>query len=266
MNERIFVVDAFTSEPFAGNPAGVCLLEGGRDDAWMQKVAAEVNLSETAFLREQEGGYSLRWFTPETEVELCGHATLASAHVLFTEKMADGATGLRFATASGELSAVVKDGAIELDFPALPAEECGPPLELLDALGTDRGAVLWTGRSRFDFLIEFDSAEAILALRPDFPRMREVEVRGTCVTARSDRPGADFVSRFFAPHEGVDEDPVTGSAHCVLGPYWAGKLGRADVVGFQASKRGGTVRVRVNGDRVSLGGRAVTVNRGRLAV
>ncbi|MHC4914768.1 MAG: PhzF family phenazine biosynthesis protein [Planctomycetota bacterium] len=264
MGERLFVVDAFTSKPFAGNPAAVCLLRGEREDAWMQSVAAEMNLSETAFLLERGDGFSLRWFTPETEVDLCGHATLAGAHVLFEEGLADAAAGARFQTASGPLAAARAGEEIELDFPALPAEACELPADLLGALGARGEAAVWSGRSRFDYLVELESAEAVRALRPDFPRLREADVRGTIVTARSDRPDVDFISRFFAPHEGVDEDPVTGSAHCVLGPYWGERLGKTELVGFQASKRGGTVRVGLRGERVTLAGRAVTVSRGEL--
>ena len=254
---RLWQVDAFASEPFAGNPAAVCLLDRPRDDRWMQQVAAEMNLSETAFLLPEGGAWRLRWFTPATEVDLCGHATLASAHVLFANR--GGLGGLSFLTRSGELRAARRGDLIELDFPALPAAEEPPPPGLLDALGTKARS---THRSRFDRLLELDSEDAVRALRPDFRALAKVDTRGVIVTARGKRH--DFVSRFFAPKVGVDEDPVTGSAHCVLAPFWAARLGKDEMTGFQASSRGGEVRVRLEGERVLLGGRAVTVLEGEL--
>lgn len=254
---RLWQVDAFTAEPFAGNPAAVCLLDGPRDDRWMQQVAAEMNLSETAFLLPEGEAFRLRWFTPATEVDLCGHATLASAHVLFSRR--GGSGGLTFLTRSGELRAARRGEWIELDFPALPAAEEPPPPGLLDALGAKPRS---THRSRFDRLLELDSEDAVRALRPDFRALAKVDTRGVIATARGKRH--DFVSRFFAPAVGVDEDPVTGSAHCVLAPFWAARLGRNEMVGFQASPRGGEVRVRLAGARVLLGGRAVTVLEGEL--
>lgn len=251
-------VDAFTAEPFAGNPAAVCLLDRPRDDSWMQKVAAEMKHSETAFLLPEGSAWRLRWFTPATEVDLCGHATLASAHVLFATKRG-GLGGVSFLTRSGELKAARRGDLIELDFPALPAVEEPPPPGLLDALGVEARS---THRSRFDRLIELHSEDAVRAVEPDFRALLKVHTRGTIVTARGKRH--DFVSRFFAPGAGVDEDPVTGSAHCVLAPFWAARLGKEAMVGFQASPRGGEVRVRLQGDRVLLGGRAVTVLEGEL--
>lgn len=257
MGVPLWQVDAFTAEPFAGNPAAVCLLDRARDDAWMQRVAAEMNLSETAFLLPVGEAYGLRWFTPKVEVDLCGHATLASAHILFAKR--GGTGGIRFLTRSGELEAARDGDLIELDFPALSTAEEPPPPGLLDALGAKPRS---TARSRFDRLVELESEEAVRALRPDFHALRKVETRGVIVTARGKRH--DFVSRFFAPAVGVDEDPVTGSAHCVLAPYWASRLGKTEMAGFQASARGGEVRVRLRGDRVLLGGRAVTVLEGEL--
>ena len=269
MTRPVFCVDAFTAEPFAGNPAAVCLLEDeAADPGWMQRVAAEMNLSETAFLRPQAeaGRYRLRWFTPAVEVDLCGHATLASAHVLWTEGLAEAGRALRFDTASGPLAARRDgDGVIWLDFPATPAAPVDPPPGLLEALGG--GAARWVGLGRFDYLVELEDEAAVRDLAPDLRRLgrltpESVGVIVTAVAARRD--GYDFVSRYFAPAAGIDEDPVTGSAHCALGPFWAGRLGRDELTGFQASTRGGLVQVRPAGDRVHLGGRAVTVLRGQL--
>jgi PhzF family phenazine biosynthesis protein len=264
----LFQVDAFTAAPFAGNPAAVCLLDREVAPGWMQQVAAEMNLSETAFVRpEGTGGdaFGLRWFTPAAEVALCGHATLAGAHVLWGEGRVPAGRPIRFQTLSGELRASHHDGAIELDFPATPPAPADPPAGLLEALGEPAGAVRWAGRSRFDYLLELGSEAAVRGLEPDFGKLREVSTRGVIATAASEADGFDYVSRFFAPAVGIDEDPVTGSAHCALGPFWAGRLGRADLTGFQASRRGGVVRTRAAGDRVLLGGQAVTVLRGELS-
>jgi PhzF family phenazine biosynthesis protein len=265
----LFQVDAFSAEPFAGNPAAVCLLEDGgdADPGWMQRVAAEMNLSETAFLRPGAGpaAYRLRWFTPTVEVELCGHATLASAHVLWTEGRVPAGQAIRFDTASGPLAATPGDGGtIWLDFPATPAESAGPPAGLVEALGA--GAPRWVGEARFDYLVELEDEAAVRELAPDPRRLGGLGSRGLIVTAAAaaGSGGYDFVSRSFAPAAGIDEDPVTGSAHCTLGPFWAGRLGRDELTGFQASARGGLVQVRPRGDRVHLGGQAVTVLRGQL--
>jgi predicted PhzF superfamily epimerase YddE/YHI9 len=263
----LFQVDAFTAEPFAGNPAAVCLLEDEEPDpGWMQRVAAEMNLSETAFLRPraEPGRYGLRWFTPAVEVQLCGHATLASAHVLWSEGLAEAGRELRFDTASGPLAARRDaDGSIWLDFPATPAAPVDPPAGLLEALGG--GPARWVGLGRFDYLVELEDEAAVRGLAPDVGGLKGLGVRGVIVTAAAAGPGGyDFVSRFFAPGAGIDEDPVTGSAHCTLGPFWAERLGRSRLTGFQASSRGGLVQVRPEGDRVLLGGQAVTVLRGQL--
>ena len=261
-------VDAFAREIFKGNPAAVCLLPEPAGETWMQSVAGEMNLAETAFLvRRSPGVYGLRWFTPLVEVDLCGHATLAGAHVLWEEGIEAGDAGLRFETRSGVLRAVRDADWIELDFPAEPAEPAEPPRGLIEALGvTPR----YVGRNRFDYLVEVDSEAAVRAVAPDLPALRRIGGRGVIVTSRAagvpaaGRPAAerfDFVSRFFAPAVGIDEDPVTGSAHCCLGPYWQRRLGRETLTGYQASARGGVVRVRVAGDRVHLGGQAVTVFR-----
>ncbi|MEM7205877.1 MAG: PhzF family phenazine biosynthesis protein [Planctomycetota bacterium] len=267
----IVQVDSFTDRPFAGNPAAVCVLDQPRDDAWLQAVAAEMNLSETAFLWPREpGAYDLRWFTPTVEVSLCGHATLASAHVLW-EGRETGADTLRFATRSGELRARREGTWITLDFPATPARPIEPPTGLLEALGLTEPPH-FIGRNDDDLLLELDSEAAVRAVAPDFGRLGALDLRGVMVTARAEattQPGgakeADFVSRFFCPSGGVDEDPVTGSAHCTLGPHWAERVGRDEVTGYQASTRGGFVRVRVRGDRVDLIGQTITVLRAELA-
>jgi PhzF family phenazine biosynthesis protein len=259
---RLLQIDAFTNEPFRGNPAAVCLLDRERDDAWMQNVAAEMNLSETAFLLPGDDGHSLRWFTPAVEVALCGHATLASAHALWEEGILAPGAEARFQTKSGLLTAVRAGDWIELDFPAKRDEPTDPPADLLGALGI--AAARYVGRNAFDYLVELESEEELRHLAPDHGQLRKIEVRGVIVTTRSKSPGFDFVSRFFAPGVGVDEDPVTGSAHCCLTPYWAARLGRNELVGYQASRRGGVVRVRLDGERVKLGGQAVTVLRGEL--
>ncbi|MHB1006416.1 MAG: PhzF family phenazine biosynthesis protein [Chloroflexota bacterium] len=261
MAQPIVQVDAFTDRPFAGNPAAVCVLPAARDEAWMRDVAREMNLSETAFLVPQTDGYNLRWFTPATEVALCGHATLASAHVLWSEGHLPPGTQARFHTLSGLLTADRRGEWIELDFPATPATEQPTPAGLVEALGVTPRSV---GRSQFDHLVELASEAEVRGLEPNFTLLQAVESRGVIVTARAETPGFDFVSRFFGPRVGVNEDPVTGSAHCVLGPYWAQRLGKSEFVAYQASARGGVVRVAVTGDRVRLGGQAVTVLRGEL--
>lgn len=250
---EIIVVDAFTDRPFAGNPAAVCRLSEPADEQWMRNLAREMNLSETAFLLPDGNGHQIRWFTPSVEVDLCGHATLASAHVLF----AGGSEELCFSSRSGPLTARrLQDGWIRLDFPATPPAPCDAPEGLLDALGC---AAIGVSRSRFDYLVEVDSEATVRALKPDHSRLATLEVRGIMVTARG--RDYDFVSRFFAPGAGVNEDPVTGSAHCCLTPYWAEKLGKKRMRAFQASSRGGVVRVELAGERVYLEGLAVTVSR-----
>lgn len=256
-------VDAFTETPFAGNPAAVCLLTAPRDAVWMQSVALEMNLSETAFLeRRSDGAFGLRWFTPTVEVDLCGHATLAAAHVLWEQGDAAPEDEIRFLTSSGLLTARRRGGWVELDFPSDPPRPVDPPGALMEALGVE---CLHLARGRFDYLAELESEEVVRALTPDLHRLRAVETRGVIVTAASSTPGYDFVSRFFAPATGVDEDPVTGSAHCCLGPYWRTRTGRAAFTAYQASARGGVVLVRVDGERVRLRGQAITVLRAELA-
>jgi PhzF family phenazine biosynthesis protein len=261
MTIKIYTVDAFTDKPFAGNPAAVCILPEPRDEVWMQNVAREMNLSETAYLYRQEDGYSLRWFTPAIEVELCGHATLASAHTLWETGVLGRQEQARFHTLSGLLTAKVNEGWIEMDFPATPDEPDSPPPGLGEALGVNPEYV---GKTRFDYLVRVASEEAVRNLKPDFAVLKTLPIRGVTVTSIATGSEYDFVSRFFAPGAGIDEDPVTGSAHCCLGPYWSRQLGKNEFVAYQASDRGGIVRVRVSGDRVLLGGQAVTVLSGEL--
>jgi PhzF family phenazine biosynthesis protein len=266
----ILQVDAFTDTPFQGNPAAVCFLKEARDAAWMQNVAREMNLSETSFLVPRGDGSNgqdwpseidLRWFTPTVEVDLCGHATVASAHALWeTGRLGTSAPAL-FYTRSGVLTAERRGEWTELDFPSLPEQVSAPPAELVTALGV---TPTYVGKSRFDYLVEVESQATLLGVRPDFAMLRRVEGRGVIVTSRSASPQYDFVSRYFAPSFGIDEDPVTGSAHCVLAPFWGTRLGRPEMTGYQASARGGIVRVRLEGDRVRLGGKAVIVLRGEL--
>jgi PhzF family phenazine biosynthesis protein len=261
MSIAIYQVDSFTAEPFAGNPAGVCLLQGEREADWMKAVAREMNLAETAFLHSEQDGFGLRWFTPTLEVDLCGHATLAAAHVLWETGQLDPAATARFHTRSGVLTAQRSGAWIELDFPATPVEPAPMPEALQAALAV---RPRYLGRSRFDYLVELDGEGAVRSLQPDLRELRGLESRGVIVTARSDRPEDDFVSRFFAPAAGIDEDPVTGSAHCALAPFWAERLGKSSFRARQLSARGGFLRVRLDGERVVLAGQAVTVLRGEL--
>lgn len=261
MPTPILIVDAFADAAFSGNPAAVCLSDGPRPPDWMQKVANEMNLSETAFPVREGDDWRLRWFTPAVEVDLCGHATLAAAHALWQTGRVPAGAAIRFRSKSGALTAHPDGDWISLDFPAHAVTRREPPPALLEALGLTPAFVGHTGT---DFLCELPTDAAVAAIRPDYRRLGQVMTRGVIVTAKSDRPGTDFVSRFFAPAVGIPEDPVTGSAHCALGPYWAEKLGKTDLVGYQASRRGGVVKVTVGGDRVRLAGRAVTVLRGEL--
>jgi len=264
MGLTIYQVDAFTDKPFAGNPAAVCILPEARDESWMQDVACEMNLSETAFLLREDDGFGLRWFTPAVEVDLCGHATLASAHILWQEGYLSHDQQARFHTRSGLLTAERGAGGwIEMDFPAQPAAPTEAPEQLLAALGVaDRAR--FVGKNIFDYLIEVDAEEVVRGLQPDMTLLAKVSARGVMVTSRASSPGLDFVSRFFAPRVGVNEDPVTGSAHCCLAPYWSEQLGKDEMLAYQASPRGGVVRVRVVNERVKLGGQAVSVLRGEL--
>jgi PhzF family phenazine biosynthesis protein len=259
---RILQIDAFTDRPFSGNPAAVCVLDAAAADEWLAAVAREMNLSETAFLLRRRDGWSLRWFTPAIEVDLCGHATLASAHAIWEEGLDSGAV-LHFHTRSGVLTATRDADGIVLDFPAQPATPAEAPAGLLEALGVTAPVAVASNGS--DWLVELADADYVRSLHPDMGRLAVVEARGVMVTARADDDAHDFVSRWFGPRVGVDEDPVTGSAHCCLGPWWAAHLQRDVLRGYQASARGGTVLVQLRGDRVLLTGRAVTVLRGELA-
>lgn len=304
---ELFGVDAFTKRAFAGNPAAVVTLDDADwpDEAWMQSVAFEMNLAETAFVRRRteagvgseadgtsdapadadadadgasgahadgtssaDAAFALRWFTPGAEVDLCGHATVATAHVLWASGRLPRHQVATFATRSGLLTATPRPGEeIELDFPALPPSPEPAPAGLVEALGVDPAVVRSVLRSRFDLLVELDRAASVAALAPDFRALRAVEARGTIVTARADAgDDVDVVSRFFAPAVGVDEDPVTGSAHCVLAPYWAAALGRTTLQARQISRRGGLLRIELRGDRVGIAGHAVTVYQGRLTL
>jgi PhzF family phenazine biosynthesis protein len=263
MPTPITVIDAFTDRPFAGNPAAVCVLDAPRPEAWYRDVAREMNLSETAFLMaRRDGDWDLRWFTPTVEEDLCGHATLASAHHLWESALVAPAAPMRFHTRSGLLTATRREGRVVLDFPIEAPAVCPVPDGLAAALGAP---VRRAGRNRFDLFAELESEAAVRALRPAMDRLAEFPVRGVVATAAAD-PGReyDLVSRFFAPRDGVPEDPVTGSAHCGLGPWWAARLGRDTLVAYQASPRGGTVRVTVAGERCLLEGHAVTVWKGAL--
>ena len=272
MGTPLFHVDAFTDRPFAGNPAAVCVLSEDRSDDWMQSVARELNLSETAFLRKDGPVWRLRWMTPTVEVDLCGHATLASAHALWEAGYEKPGAAIAFETKSGRLTATPAPAgsavSIELDFPAEPAEASPLPPDLLPALGLPPASARWTGRNRLDWIVELSAEADVRAIAPDFARTAAAcgGARGVIVTAPSSRTGWDFVSRYFAPGAGIDEDPVTGSAHCCLGPLWADRLGKRELTGYQASARGGTVAVRVGEGRVQLGGRAVVVARGELSI
>ena len=261
MGQKIYQVDAFTCTLFAGNPAAVCLLDSPASEAWMRQVAMEMNLSETAFLHPEQDGYRLRWFTPKKEVRLCGHATLASAHVLWESGVLPTDSQARFHTLSGLLTAQKNGDWIEMDFPARIHERCTPPDGLLEALGATTLSVHCRDEI---YLVELEDETAVRALNPACGLLERLPVRSVIVTARSDNPEYDFVSRYFAPAVGVNEDPVTGSAHCALAPFWAERLGKQEMRAYQASARGGALRVRLAGDRVILCGQAVTVLAGEL--
>jgi predicted PhzF superfamily epimerase YddE/YHI9 len=261
MSIPISVVDAFTAQAFAGNPAAVCLLTGEAEPAWMSRVAGEMNLAETAFVAPRDDGFGLRWFTPSVEVDLCGHATLAAAHVLWETDRLPAGERARFHTQSGLLTASRAGDWIELDFPATPDEPVVLPAVLQAALGV---LPKYVGRSRFDYLAELDDEAAVRGVQPDFGLLKTLKVRGVIVTAASDDGVFDFVSRFFAPAAGIDEDPVTGSAHCCLAPFWQRRLGKTELLARQVSARGGVLKLRLEGDRVRISGQAVTVWRGEL--
>lgn len=258
MSQILHVVDAFTAEPFAGNPAAVCLRDRPADDIWMKRIAREMNLSETAFLHPIEGGFALRWLTPAVEVKLCGHATLASAHTLWATGVVRSDEAVRFHTLSGWLTCRREGDWIAMDFPAVVAIPGEAPAGLAAALGVTPRACL---RNAMDLLVEVADEATVRGLKPNISALAALPVRGVIVTSLATTAGYDFVSRFFAPAAGVNEDPVTGSAHCALGPYWQSRCGKSDFTAYQASERGGTVKVSVRGDRVVLRGQAVLMSR-----
>ncbi|HFD11527.1 MAG TPA: PhzF family phenazine biosynthesis protein [Crenotrichaceae bacterium] len=257
----LYQVDTFTNKAFSGNPAAVCLLPEARNTDWMQAVATEMNLSETVFVTTCDDGFTLRWFTPVVEINLCGHATLATAHVLWEQGILRTNLSARFHTKSGILQAKLSAGWIQLDFPAELATELLAPKALLVALNLAETPVLCT---ELDYLVVLASANAVNELSPDFSLLKSLNRRGVIVTAPASEPGLDFVSRFFAPALGIDEDPVTGAAHCVLYPYWCERLNKASLTAFQASKRGGLIKLQGRGTRVLISGQAVTVMSGEL--
>ena len=261
MEIPIYQVDAFTAAPFMGNPAAVCILNSFTDENWMQLVAREMNLSETAFLIPKGDGYRLRWFTPATEVSLCGHATLASAHVLFEKGHVSSDTVAKFYTSNGLLTAKKRGSWIWMDFPRFEVADIKPPLGLTDALGVTPTNVVKSGEN---ILVEVASEDQIRECTPDFRQLVKLPIQGVAITARSTKPGIDFVSRYFAPWVGIDEDPVTGSAHCCLGPYWGVRLKKEEMTAYQASTRGGIVKMIIGKDRVKLGGQAVMILEGRV--
>lgn len=258
---KIYQVDAFTEQPFQGNPAGVCILQEKLDEKLMQNIAREMNLAETAFLIKNGEGYNLRWFTPNSEIDLCGHATLASAHILWEKEYLRRDQEAKFHTRSGVLTAKIDKGWIQLNFPALPEEKTEPPLELIEALGCK---VAYVGKNKFDYLVEVESEEIVTALEPNFTKLFKVPMRGVIITSKAKE--YDFISRYFAPEVGIWEDPVTGSAHTCLGPYWQKKLNKDEFIAYQASERGGVLRVKILKERVLISGKAVTMLEGELLI
>ena len=254
-------VDAFTGKPFAGNPAAVCLLPGPASPEWMAAVARETNLPATAFVHDAGDGFAVRWFTRTTELKLCGHGTLASAHILYETGRVRASQSIRFQSPDGALAASTSGGWVALDFPAIPEQQVEPPAGLLEALGVE---AVYVGRGRLDCIVEVADESVVCGLRPDLKRLRDVATRGVIVTSRSATADRDFVSRFFAPSTGINEDSVTGSAHCCLAPFWAQRLGKTTFVAHQLSARGGVLKLAVDGERVRIAGQAVTVIRGEL--
>ncbi len=264
---KIFIADAFTSAPFAGNPAAVCILEENKSDKWMSDLAAEMNLSETAFVKKEKDGFSLRWFTPVTEVELCGHATLASSHILWQNGYLKHDEDAVFHTRiSGILKAVRNGDEITLDFPCISVNDCDSYPELESALGIKPKYAGVSGKEEKNHIVELDSEMEVRELKPDFSLLSKLPKSGIIVTALSESNDYDFVSRYFTPAHGINEDPVTGSAHCSLTPYWSKKLGKSEMNAYQASARGGMIKVKLAGERVLLTGKAVTVLKGDLLI
>jgi PhzF family phenazine biosynthesis protein len=263
MFHEIFTVDSFSHQPFRGNPAGVCVLREPMDEITQRMIARELNLSETAFLQDHGDHYKLRWFTPEVEIDLCGHATLASAHVIWQEGLRPTSEQLRFRTRSGLLTATKNGEWIELDFPAYQVEPVADMTPIAAAIGAPVLSA-WLSSSQ-KVLAELESSAQVKSLRPDFSAIAQAAPHGLIVTAQSEPP-FDFVSRFFAPAYGINEDPVTGSAHCVLVPYWSQKLGKKELYAFQASARGGELKLRLEGDRVKIGGQATTIMKANMRI
>lgn len=263
MEISIIHVDTFVEEGLQGNVAAVCILPGPAEPAWMQQVAREMNVSETAFVYRQSDDFHLRWFSPLVEIDLCGHGTLAVAHALREDGHFTRQQMARFMTRSGLLTARVQGEWIQLDFPSLPQHEITPPLELRHALGVP---LKYVGTDGHDYLVELDSEGAVRSLRPNFHLLSTIQARAIIVTSQASSMNYDVVSRVFAPRLGINEDPVTGSAHCCLGPFWMTKLRKKELIAYQASARGGVLRLRLNGERVSLSGKAITSKRSPLPV
>ena len=262
---KIYKVDAFTSIPYQGNPAAICVLDNPVEDQWMQAVASEMNLAETAYLLKEGDSFRLRWFTPTVEMDICGHATLASAHILWEQGYVLKGSAINFKTLSGEITVTQFGNEIVMDFPADPESTVPLTEDLTMILKESLGAnPIYVGKSQRDFLVEVESAEILRSMTPNMSILAEVPMRGYIVTAKSDKPEFDFISRCFFPAVGIPEDHVTGSAHCCLARYWGGKLDKTEMLGFQASNRGGQVRVKIVGDRVMLIGSCVTVLIGEL--
>jgi len=261
MVQEIVQVDAFTGEAYAGNPAAICVMPGPADEDWMRKVAREMNLSETAFLYPIEGGYHLRWLTPKAEVDLCGHATLATAHFLFEDSREPDDRPIRFQTRSGWVSASRNGSWIVLDFPANPPREAQPPEGLVEALGVEP---VYTGVYPKAYLVQVEDDSIVRKLQPDFRLLESLPSPKTCVTAPDSTGPADFVSSLFAPALGIPEDPVNGNSHTALTPYWSGELGKRELLAHQVSERGGVLKLKFRDDRVNIAGQAVTVMRGKL--
>jgi len=264
---RLYHVDAFTEVPFKGNPAAVCIIEDDHSDQWMLQVAAEMNLSETAFIRKQPDGYGLKWFTPKKEVSLCGHATLATAHILWEEGLINPAEGIELQTLSGKLTANRNGKVIILDFPSRKVSPTGNNNSINQSIGDDP---IFTNKFITEngtiYLLEYGDEEIVRGLHPNFNELLKTDARSVIVTSRSNSNEYDFISRYFAPAVGINEDPVTGSSHCCLAPYWAEKLGKVVLTGYQASLRGGFVQCKHMGNRVQIGGKAVTISKGELIV
>ncbi|MEM9482661.1 MAG: PhzF family phenazine biosynthesis protein [Cyanobacteria bacterium P01_F01_bin.116] len=265
MRQPIIQVDAFTDRPFAGNPAAVCVSDAPLDEALMQQIATEMNLSETAFLYplEGKGNYSLRWFTPTAEIALCGHATLASAHVLWTEGHLASTTTAHFQTKSGELRVAPKDNLLQMDFPAQPVHDAAVSPTLIGAM--NHADIVHCVRNEVNYLVELRSHQSVVNLTPDFDKLKKLNCQGVIVTSQGAAP-YDFISRYFVPSMGIPEDPVTGSSHCSLGPYWQAKLGKDKMLAYQASARGGELHIECTPERIFISGQAVTVMRGELEI